>query len=207
MCDPVEIDPAIRLILLTGNPGASKTTVAKRLICGLPEVWRLVTLDDFLLIHGADHGDVWSNARDPTNMPIPNGAVTLYHANGGRVIVEGIMQTDQQVRGHCEAMGLTLDSRAVRFIELWASEDEAVRRMRERPLKEGGFDEAKSREHYRGLSSMLRAKGAIRIGTDGKTPAEVFALVLAGINRSAGPAPRPASESSQPPDRPVGPAP
>jgi hypothetical protein len=189
MCDPVEIDPAVRLILLTGNPGASKTTVAKRLICGLSEEWRLITLDDFVLLSAVDHGNCWINGQDPNNLFIPNKPIALYHKNRARVIVEGIMQSDLQVAGHCAAMGLTLDSPAVRFIELWAGEEEALVRMKKRPLKERDFDEADSRAHYRTLTGYLKAKGAIRIVTDGKTDDQVFTMVLALINRRAEPQP------------------
>jgi chloramphenicol 3-O-phosphotransferase len=182
MCDPVSLDPSVRLILITGNPGASKTTIARHLICGLPEDWRLVTLDDFLLLREVEREDVWANARDRRNLGIPNKAVELYHLNSARVIIEGIVQTDDQVEAHCRAMGLVRNSPAVRFIELWCEEEEAVRRMKSRPLKEPGFSELKARGHYRGLTALLRATGALRIDTTQMSAEQALAAVVQAIN-------------------------
>jgi|GEM_PF-4205084 len=175
-----DITSDVSFVLITGNPGGGKTAVSKILFCNLPEDWRLIDLDDFLFVRLTSQGSFSWDLYEESHA-VRASAFRFYAMNHAKVLAEGIVQSDREVSAYCKAMGLTPDSQRFRFIDLRCNEAEAVRRMTFRPIHEDGGWNHES--HYHGLSGRLRATGAIRVQTDGKTREDVAREVIGIANR------------------------
>jgi chloramphenicol 3-O-phosphotransferase len=166
---PADFASPVKLVLITGNPGGGKTVVSRLLGCLLPEPWEVVHLDHYLYLKTADTGNFWNDVE--ASAPIRASSIRFYRDRGGRVIYEGIIQSDAEVSVYCKAAGVARESEEFRFFDLRCARDEGVRRMKRRPLKESATFPFS--QHYDGLVARLRATGATRITTDGRTPEEV----------------------------------
>ena len=103
----------------------------------------------------------------------------------GRVLAEGIIQSDREVANYCSAMGISPNSPQVKFFDLRCSREEAARRMHQRPVQEGGMidrDIDAFAGHFDYITPKLRANGATRVVTDGRGPAEVASELIRAIN-------------------------
>jgi chloramphenicol 3-O-phosphotransferase len=178
VCEPISIKSTARLVLITGNPGGGKTVVAKMLGCRLPEPWEVIHLDQFLYLKTVDTGNFWNDVEVACS--IRALAIKYYCDRGGRVICEGIVQTDREVDAYCSAANVARDSSEFRFFDLRCSRDEAIRRMKRRPLKESAS--FPFGQQFDGLTSRLQATGAVRIPTDDKTPDVVMGELVDLIN-------------------------
>ena len=169
----------VRLVLITGNPGGWKSVVSKLLWCSMPEEWQLVTLDSLFYISQGPHlGDNWDKYE--LGAPIRAAVIKYFGDRRGRVIAEGIIQSDREVAAYSEAMGLRPDSEQVRFFDLRCSREAAIERMGRRPMMERpDFDLG---GQYDWLSSKLKATGAQRIWTEEMMPEQVAAELVSAIN-------------------------
>lgn len=98
-----EINPAVRLVLVTGGPGGGKPVLCKRLYSGLPKNWRFVPLDNFigLSFHQQEPGD-WPDKT------VKLGEVCLDYWRKEKLyslLVEGVIQNTDQVVRLCTAFG------------------------------------------------------------------------------------------------------
>ncbi len=179
MCERFEISSNVKLVMITGNPGSWKSVVSKALWCGLPEEWQLVTLDGlFYISQGPEGDDNWSKYQ----LGVLTRAKVLQYFGDRRcrLIAEGIIQSDREVKTYSGALGLMPKSDQVRFFDLRCSREEAIRRMKRRPIMErADFDFG---GQYDWLSSKLNATGAQRVQTDGKTPLQVVSELVAAVN-------------------------
>jgi hypothetical protein len=168
----------VRLVLITGNPGGWKSVVSKLLWCGLPEEWQIVTLDSlFYISQGPALGDNWTKFE--AGAAVRAQVIKYFGDRRGRVIAEGIVQTDKEVSAYSGAMGLTPESDQVRFFDLRCSREEAIRRMKRRPIMER--PDVDLGAQYDWLSSKLKATGAQRIWTDGIEPDQVASEILSAM--------------------------
>ena len=114
--DVFEINPAVRLVLVTGGPGAGKTVLCKRLYSRLPKHWRFVPLDNFigLSFRLQEPGD-WPNKT------VKLGEVCLDYWRKEKLyslLVEGVIQNEDQVVRLCTAFGTHWPAPEVRLIQL-----------------------------------------------------------------------------------------
>jgi energy-coupling factor transporter ATP-binding protein EcfA2 len=170
----------VRLILITGAAGSGKSTLARRLYCGLPESWRMVALDDYFGLVRALRGEMpfWTAVR--RHMWIPATAVRYYTRRGARLLIEGIVPTDDDARMLCAAARLKPEDPADRILRLHSSEEETVRRKQAMSLVE-----SRARDHGRlheRLERIIRLNGAVRIETEGRAPGAVLREALRHIN-------------------------
>lgn len=179
MSERFEIQSDVKLVLITGNPGGWKSVVSKLLWCGLPEDWQLVTLDSLFYISQSRQGDDnW--AKFEGGAPVRAAVIKYFGDRRGRVIAEGIIQSDREVAAYSVAMNLKPDSPQIRFFDLRCSREEAIQRMARRPMMErADFDLG---GQYDWLSSKLKASGAHRIWTEEMLPEEVAAEIVMRIN-------------------------
>lgn len=96
----------VRLVVITGNPGGWKSVVPKLLWCGLPEQWQIATLDSlFYVSQGSSFGDNW--AKFEAGAVVSAHVIKYFGDRQGRVIAEGIVQSDREASAYSGAMGLT----------------------------------------------------------------------------------------------------
>jgi len=125
-----------------------------------------------------DTGDFWNDVE--ASAGIRAAAIKFYCDRGGRVIYEGIIQTDREVDAYCRAANVVRDSAEFRFFDLRCAREEAIRRMRRRPLKES--ETFPFGQQYDGLTRRLGATGATIINTNEKTPERVVEEIIGLIN-------------------------
>ncbi len=141
-----------------GEPRSREDSCFETPFCGLPEEWRLVSLDDFLFLNVEGAGFSWTIYE--ASAPDRASALKFYASNRAKVLAEGIVQSDYEVRTYCAAMGLTPESVEFRFIDLRCERAEAVQRMTGRPLRQDGL--FKPGDHYVGLTEKLGQVGQPR---------------------------------------------
>ena len=174
-----EVNPAIRLIILTGGPGAGKTVLSRRLYCHLPKNWRIVPLDNFIGIsfRVAAPGD-WPDKT------VSLGEICLEYWRKEKrygVLVDGVIQNDEQVRRLCTAFGVGWPSARVRLIQL----DRSFETHRKRRASDAEWDPpmgpGQTRDQaFENLEQRVpgRIPGARIIVTDQLTEGEVFECAL-----------------------------
>ena len=89
----------IRLILITGSPGTSKSTVGTILYGAQTSEWRLLSLDDFFYLKTGEppaQGDAWDWFE--ANAQVRAAVIKYIGDRRGRVIAEGIIQSDREVQ-------------------------------------------------------------------------------------------------------------
>jgi chloramphenicol 3-O-phosphotransferase len=181
----LRITADVKLVLVTGTPGAWKSTVTKSLYTNQTEEWRMLSLDDYFYLDGTgkSYADGWD--RFEANAKV-RGAILKYIGDrGGCVLAEGIIQTDQEVDAYRDSMGIPAGDQRFRFFDLRCARKTAAERMMARPVKEASQATWTLREyegHYDYLAQKLRATGAVPIQTDGKTPTKVAAELVKAIN-------------------------
>jgi hypothetical protein len=159
----LRITADVRLVLVTGNPGGWKSTVTKIVFCAQSEEWRMLSLDDYFYLaqQGPPFSDDWD--RFEANAPIRAAIMKYIGDRRGRVLLEGIIQTDREVTRYCASMGLTLESHQVRFFDLRCSREEAAGRMQQRPVQEAGMvgrEVGAFAHHFDYITPKLKAKAA-----------------------------------------------
>jgi hypothetical protein len=184
--DGLVINSDVRLVLITGGPGTTKSTVAKILYGAQGAEWRMLSLDDYFYLQAAKvPGDAWDMFE--ANAPIRAAIIRYIGDRRGRVIAEGIIQSDREVELYGAAMGVSRTSPAVKLIELRCPREIAANRMFNRPIKEDsqvGWTLDRYRGHYDWLTAKLKATGSIRVPSDGSDPTAVAAAVVDSVNAS-----------------------
>jgi hypothetical protein len=181
----LRITADVRLILVTGSPGGWKSTVTKIVFCAQSEEWRMLSLDDYFYLtqSGPSFSDNWD--RFEASAPIRAAILRYTGDRRGRVLAEGIIQTDKEVAAYCAAMRIIPKSPQVRFFDLRCPRAEAARRMQRRRLQEDGMAqqgiEAYSK-HFDYITGKLRASGATQISTAKKTPLDVAVELVRAVN-------------------------
>ena len=111
-----DVNADVRLVLVTGGPGAGKTVLCQRLYGGLPKKWRFVPLDNFIGIALANPKlGPWPDAA------VKFGEVCLDYWRKEKlypVLVEGVIQNDHQVQRLCRAFGIAWPGPNVRVLQL-----------------------------------------------------------------------------------------
>jgi hypothetical protein len=175
----IDVNPTVRLILVTGGPGAGKTTLCKRLYGNLPKNWRLVPLDNFieLALRTPGPGD-WPDKT------VRYAEVCLdYWRKEKRynLLVEGVIQDSDQAGRLCKAFGTAWPSASIRLIQL--TRTLATHKLRrasdaewDPPMGPGMTRE----DAFLGLEARVPPpiQGARSIPTDDVTEEEVFQAVL-----------------------------
>jgi hypothetical protein len=186
MDHPLRIRDGIDLLMITGGPGVSKSTVAKLIFCAQTEEWRMLSLDDYFYLSDgrvAVAGDNWD--RFAANAHLRASIIRYIADRHGKVIAEGIIQTDEEVAAYCGAIHADPTSTRVRLVELQCPTEIAVDRMMGRPMKEDaqqGSTPVDHARHHEWLKGRLRARGAIRVAAVKGSPAEIAARVVEKVN-------------------------
>ncbi len=175
----LEVNPAVRLVLVTGGPAAGKTVLCKRLYGGLPKHWRFVPLDNFIGI--SFRLQVPGDWPDKT---VKLGEICLDYWRKEKLyslLVEGIIENADQVSRLCAAFGTRWPAPEVRLIQLTRSfETHKARRESDLewdpPMPAGMTRE----EAYRSAETRVppSISGARLIGTDRLSEEEVLAAAL-----------------------------
>jgi chloramphenicol 3-O-phosphotransferase len=181
----LRITSDVRLVLVTGNPGGWKSTVTKIVYSAQTEEWRMLSLDDYFYLaqSGPQYSDNWD--RFEASAPIRAAILKYIGDRRGKVLAEGIIQTDREVTAYCAAMGLTPKSPQVRFFDLRCPREEAARRMQQRPLQEEGMAQQEIEtfaQHFDYITPKLKATGATPISTAKKTPVDVAVELVRALN-------------------------
>jgi hypothetical protein len=173
------VNPGVRLVLVTGGPGAGKTALTRRLYGGLPKNWRFVPLDNFigLALANPKLGD-WPDAT------IAIAGVCLDYWRKEKVynlLVEGVIQSTDHVESLAKAFSLTWPSNAVRVIRL----DRSFEAMKKRRAAESEWSPPMAPGMTREqafLNLEMRVPrpipGERRIDTDHLTEGEVYEAAL-----------------------------
>jgi hypothetical protein len=175
----IDVNPSVRLILVTGGPGAGKTALCRRLYGNLPKTWRFVPLDNFIELA----------LRTPGTGDWPDKTVSYaevcfdYWRKEKRynLLAEGVVQNSDQVGRLCNAFGIVWPSDSVRLIQL--TRTLATHKLRrasdaewDPPMGHGMTKE----DAFRGLEARVppAIRGARLIPTDDVAEEEVFQAVL-----------------------------
>jgi hypothetical protein len=175
----IEIDPGVRLILVTGGPGAGKTVLCKRLYGGLPKHWRFVPLDNFIGISFRLQGP-----EDWPEKTVKLGEICLDYWRKEKLyslLVEGVIQNADQVARLCGGFGTRWPAPEVRLIQLTRT-FETHKRRRE---SESEWDPPKSpgmtrEDAFKNLEARVPSaiEGARLIGTDRLSEEQVLEASL-----------------------------
>lgn len=175
----IEVDPTVRLILVTGGPGAGKTTLCKRLYGDLPKKWRLVPLDNFigLALRTPGPGD-WPDKT------VRYAEVCLdYWRKEKRydLLVEGVVQNSDQVGRLSKAFGRAWPSDTVRVIQLTRTlTTHKLRRASDAEWDPPMVPGMTKEDAFLGLEARVPPPllGARLVPTDDVTEEDVFQRVL-----------------------------
>jgi chloramphenicol 3-O-phosphotransferase len=198
--DKVEVRSDVRLVLLTGNPGGGKTTLAHQLTFRLPKYWRVISLDDFLQItahieelepkvRAEEHrreANVWPAVGAHTE--VPGAAIRWYISEGASVGIEGIMFGDEYAAALCGYAGLSLSPPAVRVIYVGWPLEEVVDRMEARSLRSAHvkFDRVWGACHWTYVGPRARVSVATPLDTCGMTKDQVRSRNIRLVNDHVG---------------------
>jgi energy-coupling factor transporter ATP-binding protein EcfA2 len=175
----IDVKPAVRLILVTGGPGAGKTTLCKRLYGFLPKNWRFVPLDNFIELALRTPG-----SGDWPDKTVRYGEVCLdYWRKEKRynLLVEGVVQIADQVSRLCAAFGTAWPSESVRLIQLTRTlATHKLRRASDAEWDPPMISGMTKDDAFLGLEARVppAVPGARIIPTDEVTEEEVFQAVL-----------------------------
>lgn len=181
----LKITSNARLVLITGNPGAWKSTVAKLIYGAQEPEWRMLSLDDYFYLQnvGTVGADGWD--RFEANAEVRGAIIQYIGDREGRVIAEGIIQTDREIDVYRRAMKIPVGDPALRLFELRCTRETAADRMFNRKVKERA-QATWAREQYAGhydwLSRKLRASSAERVDTEGSTPEKAAQEIVDKVN-------------------------
>jgi chloramphenicol 3-O-phosphotransferase len=185
----LRIRDGVDLVLITGGPGAAKSTVAKILYCAQSPEWRMLSLDDYFYLQGRSGppgGDAWDTFE--ANAEVRGLVIKYIGDRHGRVIAEGIIQSDREVDVYSAAMGTTHSSARIRLVTLTCSRATAAQRMAARPVGERSQERWSLEQyagHYDWLTRKLAARGGTSVRTDNLTPQEIARRVIDAVNADA----------------------
>ena len=114
--------------MVTGSPGAGKTTFALSFAYAARTNWRTVHADDFVDQVFKDRGPApWESLR-PLTADHCARAVAKHFREESNVVVEGIFMNLDEIRTLARGAGLTYPNPAVRVVRLLSTEDTCVAR-------------------------------------------------------------------------------
>jgi hypothetical protein len=117
----IKVNPEVRLVIVTGGPGAGKTTLCRRLYGNLPKNWRFVPLDNFLGLALRN-----PNLGDWPDVTIRLAEVCLNYWRDEKVysvLTEGVVQNPDHVSRLAESFGTEWPSAVVRVLQLNTTPD------------------------------------------------------------------------------------
>jgi hypothetical protein len=112
----IKVNPEVRLVIVTGGPGAGKTTLCRRLYGNLPKNWRFVPLDNFLGLALRN-----PNLGDWPDVTIRLAEVCLNYWKDEKVynvLTEGVVRNPNHVSRLAESFGMRWPSAVVRVLQL-----------------------------------------------------------------------------------------
>lgn len=170
-----------RIIIVSGPPGAGKSTIARRLAQSSPAD-RAIHLhtDDFYAYIRKGFVEPWkpeSMAQNVTVMKALAATAAIYAAGGYEVAVDGIVGSwfFDPWREAAAANGLDL-----RYVLLMPSEAETVARATGRTAPDAMTDAAVVREMWQSFRTFPSPEGAA-LDTTGQAPRETAAAIRDGI--------------------------
>lgn len=176
----------IRLLIITGNPAAGKTELAKTLGARLSGNWTVVHGDDYIEeVFRRYPGHPWTEIR-PYLASVSAEGIDQATRDGKRVVYDGVVLNLDEVRTLAEGAGLTYPDPRVALLNMSCSEDTVVSRRMwvdwdrfavpkseyERVVKE-----AVIRNHHR-AHTPTGLTGAHHVVSDRMSEDEVFREVL-----------------------------
>lgn len=173
------INPSVRLILVTGGPGAGKTALSKRLYAALPKRWRFVPLDNFIGLS--------FRINEPGDWPektVRLAEICLdYWRKEKRydLLVEAVIQNVGHAARLCAAFGLAWPSDSVRLLQLTRTFETHKRRRAAESEWDPPLGPGMTREDaFRNLEARVptRIDGARVIVTDALTEDQVYQASL-----------------------------
>lgn len=178
----IEPDPQLRLIVITGGPGAGKSTLAHSLFRSMPVGWRIVAWDDLEGPAGAFVQRSGKGAdQHALQLEMLLSSVHFWSSvNSYKLIVEGIFAGTDEVEAIASAANLKPDTPAVRVFYLQASEALAVKRRAQDKYWEGvrhNNDPNFIKEHYRSFV-FSRPRYSTSIQTGRLSSSQVLSKIL-----------------------------
>lgn len=175
--------PAARIVIVSGPPGAGKSTIARRLAEGSDaEAAVHLHTDDFYAYIRKGYVEPWrpeSQAQNVTVMNALAGAAATYALGGYEVLVDGIVGPWFFDPWLAAAAAHHLD---LRYVLLMPDEVSTVARGVARAAPNAMTDPAVIRTMWNDFQTFEPPAGHV-IDTTGQTPEETLAAIRAGLEQ------------------------